>query len=106
MPHLLVTLISYDFESVGVAMVTLVPHLLYVLTDRVFEAVGVAMTLALELCRFPQATMRNDRRAAYYSTYDAKSWADALKYEYECGMEVLGDAVAGKQNKDLGYSPG
>ena len=60
------------------------------------------MRLALELCRFPQATMRGDRRAAYYSTYDAKSWADALKYEYECGMENLGDAVAGKENKNLG----
>ena len=46
--------------------------------------------------------MRGDRRAAYYSTYDAKSWADALKYEYECGMENLGDAVAAKQNKNLG----
>ena len=58
------------------------------------------MTLALQLCRFPQATMRADRRAAYYSTYDAKSWADALKYEYECGMDVLGDDVAGTKSKN------
>ena len=104
MPHLLVISVSYGFEAVrddDIGLSQLL-HLLYVWTICIFEAVGVAMRLALELCRFPQATMRGDRRAAYYSTYDAKSWADALKYEYECGMENLGDAVSGKQKKNLG----
>ena len=54
------------------------------------------MTLAHKLCTFPQGCMRSDRRAAFYSTYDATSAHDALKYEYESGMEHLQEAVLGK----------
>lgn len=59
------------------------------------EARAAAEALALEIARFPQATMRNDRRSAYESLgapLDA-----ALEREFALGLESLmsGEGVAG-----------
>ena len=59
------------------------------------EARKAAEALAAEIARFPQATMRGDRRSAYASTglpLDA-----AIANEFAIGMESLasGEAVAG-----------
>ena len=62
-------------------------------------AVEEAIKLAEELCKFPQECLRADRRSAYYSTYDAQSIHDALKYEYNNGIGVVAkESIKGAQN--------
>ena len=59
------------------------------------QARVAAEALAAEIARFPQATMRGDRRSAYEST--GLSLDDALAREFEIGMKSLasGEALAG-----------
>ena len=54
-----------------------------------FSAIGVALNLALSLCRFPQECLNRDRQAAYYSCYDARSYDDAFKFEWENALHVV-----------------
>ena len=54
-----------------------------------FSAIGVALNLALSLCRFPQECLNRDRRSAYYSCYDARSYDDAFKFEWENAVHVV-----------------
>ncbi len=62
-------------------------------------AVEEAIKLAEEICKFPQECMRADRRSAHYSTYDAKSIVDALKYEYDNSIGVVAEeSIKGAQN--------
>lgn len=63
------------------------------LANRVVEkgcAVEEARSLARSLLPFPQECMIGDRRSAYFGTYRAGSLEDALRYEYEKGMDVVG----------------
>jgi enoyl-CoA hydratase/carnithine racemase len=53
------------------------------------KAVEEAMKIAEQLLRFPQLCMNRDRQSAYYAAYEAKSFEDALKYEFANGQEVL-----------------
>jgi enoyl-CoA hydratase/carnithine racemase len=53
------------------------------------KAVEEAMKIAEQLLRFPQLCMNKDRQSAYYAAYEAKSFEDALKYEFANGQEVL-----------------
>ena len=48
-----------------------------------------AIKLAEEIAKFPQECMNLDRRSAYYSTYEANSIEDALKFELENGIKVV-----------------
>jgi len=68
------------------------------LVERVVEpgaALQAAQTLARELASFPQAAMRGDRKSVL------KQWAldfeDALRFEYEAGVESIasGEAISG-----------
>jgi enoyl-CoA hydratase len=59
------------------------------------QARAAAEELAAEIARFPQATMRGDRRSAYEST--SLSLEAALTREFELGLESLasGEGLAG-----------
>src|SRR5262249_28738312 len=63
------------------------------LADRVVPtgtALDAARELAAEIARFPQPTMRGDRRSAYEQA--GLSIEDAMAHEYEIGVENLAHA--------------
>ncbi|KAB8237031.1 enoyl-CoA hydratase/isomerase family protein [Aspergillus alliaceus] len=53
------------------------------------KAVEEATAIAKQLLSFPQLCMNTDRGSCYYSAYQASSFQDALRQEYEKGVEVL-----------------
>jgi enoyl-CoA hydratase/carnithine racemase len=53
------------------------------------KAVEEAMAIAKQLLSFPQLCMNVDRQSCYYSAYQASSFQDALRHEYEGGVRVL-----------------
>ncbi|MEE6465067.1 hypothetical protein FKM82_006441 [Ascaphus truei] len=59
------------------------------------QGLQCAIELAEQISAFPQKCMRADRASAYYSTFDASSFADAMQYEFNCGAEVLAEESAG-----------
>lgn len=62
------------------------------LANRVVEkgkAVEEATALARSLLAFPQECMNLDRQSAYYSTFEASSLKEALKFEHDTGIEVV-----------------
>lgn len=62
------------------------------LVNRVVEkgkALEEAMALARSLLTFPQECMKLDRQSAYYSTFEASSLKDALRFEHDAGVEVV-----------------
>lgn len=61
-------------------------------------ALGRAVEYAMTLEKFPQACMNADRRSAYYATFDAKGYEDALNYEWENGRPIISkESVAGRR---------
>ncbi|XP_069816288.1 enoyl-CoA hydratase EchA19-like isoform X2 [Dendropsophus ebraccatus] len=72
---------------------------LFGLANRVVpdgQGLKSAIELAEQISAFPQKCMRCDRVSAYYSTFDATSFTDALQYEFNNGAEVLAEeSVAG-----------
>jgi enoyl-CoA hydratase/carnithine racemase len=52
-------------------------------------ALEEAMKIARQLLVFPQGCMNADRTSCYYSAYNATSFEDALKFEYDTGTKVL-----------------
>lgn len=53
------------------------------------KALEEALNLAAQLVKFPQACMNADRASAYYSTYGARSFEDALSFEFDNGVKVI-----------------
>ncbi|KAH8678332.1 ClpP/crotonase-like domain-containing protein [Xylariales sp. PMI_506] len=53
------------------------------------EGYREARKLAELIASFPQACMNVDRRSTYYAAYEARSFDDALAYEYEHGIKVV-----------------
>ncbi|KIW21220.1 hypothetical protein PV08_01800 [Exophiala spinifera] len=53
------------------------------------KALEEATKLAQELLRFPNGCMNADRNSCYYAAYDASSFEDALKNEFDNGTRVL-----------------
>ncbi|KAL1998291.1 hypothetical protein VTN02DRAFT_6462 [Thermoascus thermophilus] len=53
------------------------------------KSLDEALRMAAELVKFPQVCMNADRRSAYYSTYGARSFEDALAFEYDNGVPVI-----------------
>ncbi|POS72327.1 carnitinyl-CoA dehydratase [Diaporthe helianthi] len=80
------------------------------LVSRVVEkgrAVEEAMALARSLLAFPQECMNLDRRSAYYSTFEASSLKDALRFEYDAGVEVVAkESVQGATRFHMGQGRG
>jgi len=55
-----------------------------------------AIKLATEISKFPQECMNCDRMNAYYNTYSASSFKDALENEMENGLDIMQkESVAG-----------
>ncbi|XP_053322540.1 enoyl-CoA hydratase EchA19-like isoform X2 [Spea bombifrons] len=62
------------------------------------EGLKCAIALAQEISAFPQTCMLGDRASAYYSAFDASSFADAMQYEINKGMQALNqEMVSGAQ---------
>lgn len=80
------------------------------LVNRVVEkgkVVEEAMALARSLLAFPQECMNLDRRSAYYSTFEASSLKDALRFEHDAGVEVVAkEAVQGATRFHKGQGRG
>ncbi|KAF2205795.1 enoyl-CoA hydratase/isomerase family protein [Delitschia confertaspora ATCC 74209] len=53
------------------------------------KAIEEATKLAKQLLTFPQLCMNKDRASCYYSAYNASSFEDAMRNEFENGVEVL-----------------
>lgn len=53
------------------------------------KALEEATKLAESLLKFPQACMNVDRANCYYSVYNATSFEDALRNEFETGSKVI-----------------
>ncbi|KAJ1323736.1 crotonase/enoyl-CoA hydratase family protein [Microdochium nivale] len=53
------------------------------------QALVEARRIAEQLVAFPQECMRADRAAAYHAAYDAGSFEDALRREWEGGFRVV-----------------
>lgn len=49
-----------------------------------------AQRTARLLTSFPQSCMNADRNSCYYAAYDAKSFEDALRNEFDHGIKVVG----------------
>jgi len=52
-------------------------------------ALGQALQIARLISKFPQQCLKADRRSAYYSTFDAKNWNDAFRFEWENGWPIV-----------------
>ncbi|RGP65402.1 enoyl- hydratase [Fusarium sporotrichioides] len=53
------------------------------------QALTEATKIAKQLLTFPQECMNVDRSSCYYSVYNATSFQDALRNEYENGVKVV-----------------
>jgi enoyl-CoA hydratase/carnithine racemase len=52
-------------------------------------ALDEAMKLAQDLLRFPSECMKADRRSVYHAAYQAKSFRDALAFEFGHGVPIV-----------------
>ncbi|CAJ0544573.1 Ff.00g036840.m01.CDS01 [Fusarium sp. VM40] len=53
------------------------------------QALAEATKIAKQLLTFPQECMNVDRASCYYAAYNATSFEDALRNEYENGVKVV-----------------
>lgn len=53
------------------------------------KALEEAEKIANQLLAFPQLCMNTDRNSCYYSAYNASSFEDAMRNEFENGVEVV-----------------
>jgi enoyl-CoA hydratase/carnithine racemase len=53
------------------------------------QALAAATDIARQLLVFPQACMNVDRTNCYYTAYDASSFQDAMRNEFEEGVKVV-----------------
>ncbi|XP_013791941.1 uncharacterized protein LOC106475813 [Limulus polyphemus] len=61
-------------------------------------SLGQAVNLASSLVKFPQKCLRVDRRSTYYSSFEAKSLTDALRFEWEHGKSIITEeSISGAQ---------
>jgi enoyl-CoA hydratase len=58
-------------------------------------ALGAAQDLAAEIARFPQATMRGDRRSVYFQ--EGRDLSEAMGREFAIGMANLDEARSGAE---------
>ncbi|KAK6522327.1 hypothetical protein TWF281_002892 [Arthrobotrys megalospora] len=55
------------------------------------KALEEAEGIAKQLLAFPQECMNKDRNSTYYAAYNANSFGDAMKYEFENGVKVISE---------------
>ena len=59
-------------------------------------ALEEATKIAQQLLQFPNGCMNVDRASCYYAAYNAASFEDAMKYEYDGGVKVIqGESLSG-----------
>ncbi|KAJ5718975.1 hypothetical protein N7493_007430 [Penicillium malachiteum] len=69
------------------------------------ESLNCALEIARQLMSFPDLCLNTDRRSCYYSTYEARSFEDALSQEFKAGERVIsaeGIQGAGRFSKGSG----
>ncbi|XP_072267835.1 enoyl-CoA hydratase EchA19-like isoform X2 [Pyxicephalus adspersus] len=67
------------------------------------QGLKCAIELAEKISFFPQKCMQADRASAYYSTFDAANFTDAMQYEFDNGAKVLTEeSVAGASRFSAG----
>ncbi|KAF3202680.1 hypothetical protein TWF106_000353 [Orbilia oligospora] len=67
------------------------------------KALEEAERIAEQLLGFPQECMNVDRRSTYNAAYDAKSFREALKFEFENGVKVISEeSVSGAKRFSSG----
>ncbi|KAK2603765.1 hypothetical protein QQS21_004050 [Conoideocrella luteorostrata] len=79
------------------------------LANRLAEQGGCleeAKRLARGLLLFPEGCMRADLRSARYADEEAAGLEDALRFEFEGGLEVLGESLAGAKRFEAGEGRG
>ena len=61
------------------------------------KAVEEAITLAKMIARFPREALIAERKAVFYSTFNAESFYDALTYEHTKGVKLktIKDSIEG-----------
>ncbi|CAH2284277.1 mevalonyl-coenzyme A hydratase sidH-like isoform X2 [Pelobates cultripes] len=52
-----------------------------------------AIELAQQISAFPQTCMLGDRASAYYSSFDASNFTDAMQYEMNHGLQALNEEM-------------
>lgn len=55
------------------------------------KALEEAQRLAKVIASFPQRCMNADRESVYYTAYNASSFEDALRHEFDEGIKVIRD---------------
>ncbi|KAM9308686.1 enoyl-CoA hydratase EchA19-like [Gastrophryne carolinensis] len=67
------------------------------------QGLKCAIELAKNISSFPQKTLRADRASAYYSTFDAISFTDAMQYEFHNGIKAaIEESVDGARKFSAG----
>uniref|UniRef100_A0A8C5QHA5 Uncharacterized protein n=1 Tax=Leptobrachium leishanense TaxID=445787 RepID=A0A8C5QHA5_9ANUR len=67
------------------------------------QGLQCAIELAQEISAFPQTCMLGDRASAYYSSFDASSFNDAMQYEINRGFQAISsESVSGAQRFSKG----
>lgn len=68
------------------------------------QAVDAAIKLAKQISKYPQDALKADRKAAFYSSFNATNFYDALHYEFKKGVKipVIKDSIAGAQKFQSG----
>ena len=62
------------------------------------KALEEATKLAEQLLKFPNACMNADRASCYYAAYNATSFGDAMKNEFDHGIKVVqAESIAGAE---------
>lgn len=52
------------------------------------NAIEASIKLAQQIAKYPQESMKADRKSAFYSAFNADSFYDALTYEYRKGVKI------------------
>ena len=68
------------------------------------KAVEESIKLAQQIAKYPQESMKADRKTAFYSAYNADSFYDALTYEYRKAVKIptVKDSIEGAQKFQKG----
>jgi enoyl-CoA hydratase/carnithine racemase len=71
------------------------------------KALEEAISIAELLLKFPNRCMQVDRASCYYSAYNARSFEDALSFEFDNGFEVVqAEGIAGAAKFSSGAGRG
>ncbi|XP_031558737.1 uncharacterized protein LOC116295133 [Actinia tenebrosa] len=69
------------------------------------KAIEECVKLAEQIAKYPQESLKADRKSAFYSAYNADSFYDALTYEYRKGvkLQTIKDSIEGARKFQKGF---